>query len=539
MKPLRSARRMVARIFARAFTAVGGNFLWSWGGLRDGFHRTFQQGVIVNGKDSLLHFSAVFACVTGIASDIAKLRIKLCENENGIWMEITEKQPWLTVLRKPNHFQNRIQFCEQWAISKLLAGNSYILKARDGRGVVNALYVLDPARVYPLVAENGDVYYQLSRDQLSRQIENSVVLPARAIIHDRTNCLYHPLVGISPLTACALSATMGNKIQENSTYFFQNKALPGGVITAPGKISKDQVDDIEKKFQRQFSGENIGNVWVLGNEMKFNPITMTAEAAQLAEQLKWTVEDIARAFHYPLFKLGGPLPPYAGNVEALIISYYTDCLQILIESMELCLDEGLELPSGMGTELDLDNLMRMDTAALYDANNKGVGGGWLAPNEARFKANYKPASGGESPMIQQQNYSLAALAKRDAQPDPFARTPASIPVPAPEINPTPSKEVDETEIEAMSYAVARMELGIGIFREKQEPKVNLSNISQKIESIAEKLSILAAKKRESEEASRDPEQIPLPPPPEKPKKMTKRIERDSNNLISAIHISEE
>lgn len=44
----------------------------------------------------------------------------------------------------------------------------------------------------------------------------------------------------------------------------------------------------------------------------------------------------------------------------------------------------------------------------------------MAPNEGRYRLNLPPVDGGESPMIQVQNYSLAALAKRDAQSDPFA-----------------------------------------------------------------------------------------------------------------------
>jgi phage portal protein BeeE len=144
---------------------------------------------------------------------------------------------------------------------------------------------------------------------------------------------------------------------------------------------------------------------------------------------------VARAFHYPEFKLGGELPRGA-TAEVLTMNYYTGCLQALIESLELALEEGLGVPDGIGAEMDIDALMRMDTAALYDSNDKGVSGGWLAPNEARFRANYGPVTGGDSPMIQQQNYSLAALAKRDAQADPFAAgkpsaPPAATPPPAP------------------------------------------------------------------------------------------------------------
>ncbi len=175
---------------------------------------------------------------------------------------------------------------------------------------------------------------------------------------------------VSPLGACALAGTMGNKIMDSSTGFFGNRSMPGGILTAPGAISDETAARLKAAFEANFSGANAGRLAVLGDGLKFEPMMMTAEAAQLAEQLKWTVDDIARAFHYPAFKLGGPLPPYAGNVEALITAYYTDCLQILIESLELLLDEGLSLPSDMGTELDLDNLMRMDTTALFEANSK-------------------------------------------------------------------------------------------------------------------------------------------------------------------------
>ncbi|MCX7144357.1 MAG: phage portal protein, partial [Proteobacteria bacterium] len=63
--------------------------------------------------------------------------------------------------------------------------------------------------------------------------------------------------------------------------------------------------------------------------------------------------------------------------------------------------------------------------------------GWMAPNEARAGENLRPAAGGDSPYLQQQNYSLAALAKRDTKADPFATGPKpepaapEVPVPAP------------------------------------------------------------------------------------------------------------
>jgi phage portal protein BeeE len=46
-------------------------------------------------------------------------------------------------------------------------GNTYVLKERDARGVVTALYLLHPRLVTVLVADDGSVYYELFRDNLS------------------------------------------------------------------------------------------------------------------------------------------------------------------------------------------------------------------------------------------------------------------------------------------------------------------------------------------------------------------------------------
>ena len=72
---------------------------------------------------------------------------------------------------------------EQWIVSKLLYGNTYVLKQRDARGIVTALYILDAQRVTPLVAEDGSVYYKLAADHLS-QLTDAITVPASEIIHD-------------------------------------------------------------------------------------------------------------------------------------------------------------------------------------------------------------------------------------------------------------------------------------------------------------------------------------------------------------------
>ena len=103
--------------------------------------------------------------------------------------------------------------------------------------------------------------------------------------------------------------------------------------------------------------------------------------------------------------------------------------------------------SGMGTEFDTDNLLRMDSIAQVTVIKDAVGAGVMSPNEGRGRLDLQPVTGGDSPYLQQQNYSLEALAKRDAQADPFA--PATPPAPPPQPgadNPPPPAKPDPQKL---------------------------------------------------------------------------------------------
>ena len=409
-----------------------------WWTVSESHPGAWQQGVTVNQTTVSANW-AVFACATLIAGDIAKMPARVMKYSRDLKIWEPTDPPYRRVLRKPNRYQTRIEFFQQWVLSLLFNGNTYVLKERDSDGKIIALYVLDPGRVTPLVSEDGGVYYQLGDDTLA-QIESSIVVPASEIIHDRMYTPWHPLIGVSPIFACGLAAMQAAHIQSNSAKFFENMSRPGGVLTAPGTIPPETAARLKAAWQENYSGANSGKVAVLGDGLKWEAAAVNAVDAQLIEQLKFTGEMVCACFHVPAYKIClGPMPT-VNNVAALNQQYSDQALQPIVEKMELRLDEGIELVDGYETWLDESVLVRMDPATRMDAYNKAIAGGWLAPNEARRDENRPPVAGGESPLMQQQNYSLAALAKRDASDDPFGK--ASPPAP-PAPSPAPAANEDE------------------------------------------------------------------------------------------------
>lgn len=402
--------------------------------IREPFTGAWQRNLEYR-ADTVLESPALFSCITLIASDVSKLKPRLMQLQDwGGWTPTTSPA-YTPILRKPNNYQTHIQFKEQWLISKLSRGNVYVWKERDNRGVVVALHVLDPLRVTPLVAPDSSVYYQLNQDVLSGIGETGVTVPASEIIHDRYNCLFHPLVGLSPIFACGLPALQALNTSKHWTRFFENNAQPGGIITAPGAIGKEAAERVSQAFKDKGTGINAGSIVVMGDGLKYEAMSMNAVDAQVIQQLQWSSETIAACFHMPAYKLNVGAAPARMAVDSLATEYYTQCLQSYIESWELCMDDGLGIGDDnplvggkvIGVDLDLDGLLRMDKGAQITSLAAGITAAIYSPDEARAKVDMPPVDGGDTPYLQVQNYSLAALAVRDQEAIEAAKNP---PVPA-------------------------------------------------------------------------------------------------------------
>lgn len=426
-------------------TGMGG---W-WPIIKEPYSGAWQKNDSWECQTVLAHY-AVYACVTLIQNDIGKLRQRLMLlDASGIWKETTSPS-FSPVLKKPNNYQNHIQFKQWWQNSKLVNGNAYGLKQRDQRGIVTSIYVLDPCRVLPLVADDGSIYYQLSNDNLNR-VGDGVTVPASEIIHDRMNCLFHPLVGVSPLYAAAQAACQSLKMQNDSSTFFENGARPGGILSAPGAISDETAARLKAHWDSNFTGQNAGKVAVVGDDLKFQQMKMSATDSQLIEQFKLTAEMICTAFHVPPSKVGIGASATGTTAAQENQKYYSDCIQILAEEYEACMDDGLSLPDRYGVELDVDGLLRMDMGALVETLAAGVKGSVMTPNYALRRLNQPAVEGGDTIYMQQQNYSLQALSRRDAQADPFA-TGGTAPA-ASEPEPAADEPTDE-EIEDQARMLA-------------------------------------------------------------------------------------
>jgi HK97 family phage portal protein len=309
-----------------------------------------------------------------------------------------------------------------------------------------------------LVAADGSVFYQLHRGETNvtgawPDTLTEVTVPAREIIHDRIHCLFHPLVGLSPLYAAGMPAALGSTILRSSTQFFATGSRPSGTLSSANEITQAQAEAMQQRWQTGFGGvDNTGKIAVLGYGLKYEALTQTAVDAQLNEQASLTEIEICKCFGFPVALLNSTKGAPYNTHEQLVQLYHDECLQPLLRGTELALDEGLHIDQPVngtqyGTEFDIDDLYWMDTATRTKAAADSVGSGVLSPNEARLKYfGLGPVKGGDSPMVQQQYYSLAALAERDKD-KPFATPTPATPASSPEVDEGEDTRDDDDETE--------------------------------------------------------------------------------------------
>jgi HK97 family phage portal protein len=431
----------------------GGGGSWlsggQWGGsaTHEPFTGAWQQGLnsAAAAGPLLLANSAVFACTNVISSDIAVLPVQILRDSVGSSREPHYNHPAWGLMQNPNFFQTSLQFIQHYMASKLVHGNTFVLLMRDARYVVNEMFVLNPTRVQPLVADDGSIFYRIGRDVLSGV--GDITVPARDILHDRMISIGgHPLVGVSPLFAAGMSAMMAGRMELASEQFFANMSRTSGILIAPGKIDPVVARKLQAEWEQNYSGKGLGRTAVLTNGLDYKPMTVNAADSEIIAQLRWTVENIARVYNVPGHKIGEMNKATYRNSEQMSRDYVRNCLGYHIRSFEQCFQKALGIGAGVYLEFDLSDLYRMEADLRYAAYDTALKGGWMTINEVRAKEDMPPVAGGDMPRVQMQSVPLAladalAAATIDAKPAAPAPAPAA-PAPAPAPKPDAGKQLD-------------------------------------------------------------------------------------------------
>jgi HK97 family phage portal protein len=389
----------------------------------------------------LVAFSAVYACINTISTDIAKLPVQVFSKDLTTGALTPRRADYyVQLMGAPNQFQTLPDFLFSFVQSYLFQGNTYCYCRRNARGEVSEMHVLNPYRVQPLIASDGSIYYRCGEDFLAG-LGVSEVVPERDMIHHRLPLLPgYPLVGVTPIFAAAASSAVGLKILQNSQTFFANSSRPSGMLVTDRPVQEAQATRIKQEWDEAYRGDQFGKIAVLSNGFKWEPLTITAQDAQLIEQLRWSVEDVARVFRVPPFMLGDMTKVSYRNTEQLSRAYLNGCLSSHVAAIEQRFARAFEFGPQFVFQFDLSALLRTEIDVRFGAYEKALNSGWQSINDVRAQEGLTPVKGGEVPRVQMQYVPI------DAPPlpatSPIGPGPGDPPVPGDD-DPAPAPDPTE------------------------------------------------------------------------------------------------
>ena len=113
--------------------------------------------------------------------------------------------------------------------------------------------------------------------------------------------------------------------QDFTANFFSNGALLTGVLQHPAKLGKEAGDRLRDSWLTMYGGSsNAGKTAILEEGMTFNTMTMPLKDAELIDQMKFQIEEIARWFRMPPHKIAHMENATFTNIESQSREYVDD-----------------------------------------------------------------------------------------------------------------------------------------------------------------------------------------------------------------------
>ena len=365
----------------------------------------------------------VEACVSTLAQTTAMCPIQLLEaQDDGADKRLTGSLPE-RVLLNPNPYTTRSLFFVMLIRSIYFHGNGYAVVSRDGNRAINGLYNVDPKSINGVIdPETNDVYYWVGKNYgMSFNPDTDMVYPARDVLNIRINARANePLRGETPITVAAKSISANSAIVGHQSAFFNNMSRPSGIISTDQQLTKEQMLQIREAYYQQSKAEDSGKVPILGNGMKWAPMSLSSQDAQLVQAFGMTVESISRVFRVPLPLINAMNGATYSNTEAMFSWFLSSGLGFLLEHIELELNKLFNLPQTQRLNFNTRALLRSDSETRMKSLQLGVLSGIYSPDEARAMEGYGAVPGGvgKEPRVQQQVVPLSAWEQSMKEPAP-------------------------------------------------------------------------------------------------------------------------
>lgn len=347
------------------------------------------------GVESALSASPVWAAVRLLADSVASLPLVIFKRRADGGKDRAPDHPIYDLLHDaPNPLMTAANFRRVMMVWALLWGNAYAEIRPGRRGTVDTLWPLHPDGVRIESIPGGKVRYQVRQtDGTDKAYDDE------AIFHIPGLSL-NGISGMNLMQVARESIGLNIAAKQFSSGFFSRGGRPSGVLTHPGKLTKDGRQNMREEWETIHAGSaNAHRVAILQEGVTWAATGMTSEDAQLLGLLEWSAADIARYFNVPLHLLQetAKVTSWGSGIEELNSAFVTySLLPWLVNWQQTITKDLIVFNQFFFAEFIVDALLRGKTLERYQAYQIASNdAAWLTANEIRASENRNPVPGGD------------------------------------------------------------------------------------------------------------------------------------------------
>ena len=290
--------------------------------------------------DAAMKLSAVDRCVEVLSDSMGKLPIFVMDRTT---RKKVDGHPLNRVLsERPNEVQTPAVAKKMAEANRNCGGNGYLWIQRSPQSMrCDQLIPVPYELVTPWLDTAGRLWYTVIHPFTGEQmrVPHMDMVHLMAYTHNGWN-------GISVLQRASEVIAAGRAAQQYNMAYYQNGGQPSGLLYTDSDLSRvpatvledgtklSAQDVVREEWEKRYNGPaNAGRVAVLDNGLKYQPISISNRDAQFVEQSALSVEDVARFFGVPLYKLQAGKQSYSSN-EQNAIEYVVSTLHPIVSQWE-------------------------------------------------------------------------------------------------------------------------------------------------------------------------------------------------------------
>lgn len=367
--------------------------------LMDLFAPPSKSGVRVNTK-STIGLTAVWRAVMLLSESIASIPFDIIEEEGDITRRATDHPLYKMVNMQPAEMYSSFDFRMAFMFEALMEGEVFVLPVRKG---ANAVY---PEELLIMPKTEFGIR-RLHPNKPSKQVFYKVealdaILGEKELIHVKW-MTPNGVDGLNTIGIHRDNFGFGLATRDFGNQFYKNGAHLGGWVKYPGKLTPEQINNIKRSIQTNYSGiENVGRVGVFEEGMEYNETTVDFEKLQMLNAQRFNVEEVSRIFGVSPHLLSSLERATFNNIEQLSQEFATYTIRPWIKRIEQEFNRKIFPQDEQGrfkVRLNMNAFLRGDTDSRAEFYKKLIESGVMSVNEARRAEKLNPIDGGNIHLV--------------------------------------------------------------------------------------------------------------------------------------------